>query len=191
MTELYEEFFKMLRLAKNLYDYGLADRFRGSFDSYQLDGDNCWGLAYEATGWVFSDTRQYYNEEIEVETWLFCDPVIDRFCRLCQKYEDRRGISEGENPYRRDMERIMHDGFCFSGYSYGYGYSWRLSPKDRGRKCLLLFTDNNFCNSDEVPEGLLDIKDGFESMNAQLEKELSKETRMIPLALTETYKEAA
>jgi len=45
--------------------------------------------------------------------------------------------------------------------------------------------------SDEVPEALLDIRDGFGSMNARLEKELSKETRLIPLSLTETYKEAA
>jgi len=138
---------------------------------------------------LLSSTRQYYNEEIEVDTWLFCDPVIDRFCRLCQEFEESREISEEENPYRRDMEQIIHDSFCFSGYNYGY--SWRLSPKDRGRKCLLLFTDCNFCSSDEVPEALLDIRDGFGSMNARLEKELSKETRLIPLSLTETYKEAA
>jgi len=191
MTELYDEFFAMLRLAKNLYDCGLAERFKAPFGTWLLDVDDYWGLTYEAAGWIFQDTRQYYNEKIEVGTWLFCDPVIDRFCELCQQYENRKGIREEENPYRKDLERIIHDGFCFSGYSYGYNYSWRLSPKDRGRKCLLLLTDCDFYSSDEVPEGLLEIKDGFESMIAQLEKELSRETRIIPLSLVETYKEAA
>lgn len=191
MTELYNEFFAMLRFAKNLYDCGLADRFRKSFGSYLLDGDDYWGLAYEATGWIFQDTRHYYNEKNEIETWLFCDPIIDRFCRLCREYENRKGVTEAENPYRKDMERIMYDGFSFSSYSYGYGYDWRLSSRDRGRKCLLLFTGCKFYSSDEVPAGLLDIRDGFGSTIARLEMELSKETRLIPLPLAEANREAA
>lgn len=189
MVELYEEFFSMLRLSKNLYDCGLASQFTDSFDIWQLDGDDYWGLAYEAAGWVFQDTRHFYNERDEMDTWLFADPVIDRFCQLCQKYETRKGISEEENPYRAEMERTIRDGFAFSGYSYGY--DWRLSVKDRGRKCLLLFTGCEFYNTDEVPTGLLDIKDGFEATVRKLENELSRETRIIPLAVTKMYEEAA
>ncbi len=189
MTELYEEFFSMLRLAKTLFDCGLTDQSKEPFGSWKLDGDDYWGLAYEATGWIFQDTRHYYNEDKEIETWLFCDPIIDRFCRLCQEYETRSGIGEEKNPYRGDMERIMHDGLCFDGYSYNY--DWRLSSKDRGRKCLLLFTGCEFYNNDEVPGGLIDIKDGFETTVARLEKELSKETRIIPLSSAGVCEEAA
>ena len=133
----------------------------------------------------------YYNAEAEIETWMFTDPIIDRFCQLCQEYEKRRGISEEENPYRRDMEQIMHEGLCFR--SYDYGYNWRLFPEDRGCKCLLIFTGSEFYSQDEIPEGLLEVKDGFEAMNARLEKELSKETRIIPLSLVTAaqWKEAA
>lgn len=191
MVELYGEFFAMLRLAKNLYDYGMEKELKKWFGGTELDGDYYWELAYEAISWAFQDTRQYYNENEEMETWLFMDPIIDRFCQLCQEYETRRGISEEENPYRKDMERTLHEGFNFNSYSYGY--DWRLSPTDRGRKCLLLYTGCDFYNNDEVPTGLMDIRDGFETMIARLETELSKETRIIPLSLVTgtQWKEAA
>ena len=191
MTELYDEFFSMLRLAKRLYEYGMAEQIQKWSGSYELDGDNYWDLAYETISWVFRDTRRYYNGRDEIETWLFMDPIIDRFCQLCQEYEERRKISEEDNPYRRDMVRIMHEGLCFNSYSYGY--DWRLSPKDRGRKGLLIFTGIEFYSHDEFFEGLMEIRDGFEAMNERLEKELSKETRIIPLSLVTTaqWKEAA
>ena len=189
MTELYEEFFSMLRFAKNLYDCGLTDKLKDVFRFWQLFGDDYWGFAQETIGLVFQDTRLYYNEANEIDTWLFMDPLIDQFCELCQKYEARQGISEENNTYRKDMEQIIHESLCFN--SYIYGYDWRLSPSDRGKKCLLLFTGCEFYATDEVTAGLLDIKDGFIAMIAKLESELSKETRLIPLSLAETYKEAA
>ena len=191
MVELYSEFFAMLRFTKSLYDCGMADRLKEWYGACELDGDFYWELAHESIGWVFQDTRQYYNEADEMETWLFTDPIIDRFCKLCQEYESRRGISEKDNPYRNDMEQILHNGFAFSGYSYGY--DWRLSQESRGRKCLLLFIGCDFYSNDEIPEGLLEIRDGFETMIAHLEDELSKETRIIPLSLVTAVqqKEAA
>ena len=191
MVELYDEFFGMLRFTKNLCDCGMMEKVKDWFGSCKLDGDYYWELAYEAISWAFQDTRRYYNNNNEIETWMFTDPMIERFCQLCQEYEKRQGISEKENPYRSDMERILHNGFTFSGYSYGY--DWRLSQEDHGRKRLLLFTGCEFYCNDEVPAGLLEIRDGFETMIAYLEDELSKETRIIPLHLdTEVQqKEAA
>ncbi len=191
MVELYDEFFAMLRFTKGLYDCGMAERLMEWYGTCELDADYYWELAHEATGWVFQDTRLYCNDSKEIDTWLFIDPIIDRFCKLCQEYEVRKGVGEEANPYRKDMERILHEGFIFDSYSYGY--DWRLSQTDRGRKCLLLFTGEEFYRQDEVPAGLLEIRDGFEAMNANLEKELSRETRIIPLPLAaETQqKEAA
>ena len=85
----------------------------------------------------------------------------------------------------------MHEGLCFNSYSYGY--DWRLSPKDRGRKGLLIFTGIEFYSHDEFFEGLMEIRDGFEAMNERLEKELRQETRLIPLSLATAahWKEAA
>lgn len=189
--ELYDEFFAMLRFAKRLCDCGMTEDVKNWFGSCKLDGDCYWEIAYETIGWAFEDTRHYYNENDEVETWLFIDPVIDRFCKLCQEYETRRAIREEDNPYRKDMEQILHEGLTFSGYSYGY--DWRLSPNDRGRKCLLLFTGCEFYNHDEVFEGLMEIKYGFEATSERLKEELSRKPRIIPLSLAKEIqqKEAA
>lgn len=191
MVELYDEFFSMLRFAKNLYDNGMEDRLKDWFGSCPLDGDSYWELAYETIGWVFQDTRHYYNDRQEIETWLFLDPVIDRFCQLCQEYEERRGIGEEDDPYWRDMAQIVHNGFSFS--SYDYAYDWRLFSNARGRKCLLLFTGCEFYSHDEIFEGIVEIKYGFEQVNKKLESELFRETRIIPLSLVTAaqWKEAA
>ncbi len=191
MVELYDEFFAMLRFAKNLYDSGMEEQLKEWSGGYPLDGDIYWELAYEAIGWAFRNTALYYNEDREIETWLFTDPIIDRFCKLCQEYEQRRGISEDENPYRKDMEQIMHEGLCFNSYSYNY--DWKLSSKDHGHKRLLLFTSCEFYSHDEIFEGLMEIKNGFEVMVKRLKEELSKETRIIPLSLVTAaqWKEAA
>ena len=55
----------------------------------------------------------------------------------------------------------------------------------------MLFTGCEFYNTDEVPIGLQDIKDGFENIVTKLERELFQETRIIPLSVIEMYKEAA
>ena len=191
MVELYDEFFSMLRFAKNLYDSGIEELMKERMGSCELDGDYYWELAYDSISWVFRNTNLYYNDGGEIETWVFTDPIIERFCQLCQEYESRRGISEDCDPYRKNMEQIPHE--CFSFSSYSYGYDWRLSPQDRGRKCLLLFTGCEFYGHDEIFEGLIEIKYGFEKINKQLEQELFQETRIIPLSLVTAaqWKEAA
>ena len=192
MVELYDEFFSMLRFSKSLYDNDMAECLVNRFGGYPLDGDLYWELTYETIGWVFQDTRHYYNDRNELETWLFTDPVIDRFCQLCEEYEKRGGIGEGENPYRKVLEETIREYFTFS-YSYGYGYDWRLSKEDRGRKCLLLFTGCEFYNQDEIFDGLIEIKYSFEETIKKLEQEFCQETRIIPLSLVTAaqWKEAA
>lgn len=191
MIEMCEDFFLILRFAKNMYDCRMDKQFKKLFGFYELNGDSYWELAYETISWVFQDTRLYYNDEKEIETWLFIDPVIDRFCELCQQYERQKGISETDNHYQKDMAKIAHNGFNFNSCSYAY--SWRLSAEDRGRKCLLLFTDCEFCCYDEISNGLMVIKDGFEMINQKLEREMNQETRIMPLSLVTAaqWKEAA
>lgn len=191
MIELYDEFFSMLRFAKRLCESNMADRLKNWFGFCPLDGDCYWELAYETISWVFQSTCHYYNEESEIETWLFMDPVIDHFCQVCQEYEGRKNIAGEDNPYQKKMEQIIHEAFCFNYYSYGY--DWRLSDKKRGRRCLLLFTGCEFYSHDAIFDGLMEIRDGFETITAHMEAELAKETWIIPLSLVTAaqWKEAA
>lgn len=191
MQELSHTLFSVLRLAKVFFDSDVPDEAKKDLGTWELDEDNCYVLGLEASEWIFRNTEHYYNESKEVDTWLFADPMIDRFCQLCREYERDKGITEDENPYRDAIERAIHESFRFDSYSYGY--DWRLSLSERGRKCVLLFTGEEFYSQESVPEGLLEIRDTFLMLNQKLGAELTKETRIIPLSLVTAaqWKEAA
>ncbi len=174
MVEIYSGFFSMLRLAKNLYDSSLADNLSDYFQSLRLNEDLYYELAYEAIDIVFERFFQDYNEDRGMEVYVFCDPVIDKFCRLCWQYEQRRRMTEEENPYRQRIEAVIRSGFCLSGYNYNF--DWKLSANDRGRRRLLFFYGEEFGGLEDLPNGLLEIRDGFLELNLELEKALNEQT---------------
>ena len=63
----------------------------------------------------------------------------------------------------------------------------------RSRKCILLFTGEEFYSHEAVPEGLLEIRYTLLSLNQNLEAELNQETRIILLSVVTAaqWKEAA
>ena len=191
MQELNHTFFSVLRLAKIFFDSDVPDKAKNDIGLWELDEDSCYALGLEVSDWIFQNAVHYYNERNDVDTWLFSDPMIDEFCQLCQAYEQSKGISEEENPYRNAIERTIRESFHFDSYSYGY--DWRLSLAERGRKCILLFTGEEFYSHEAVPEGLLEIRYAFLALNQKLKAELRKETRIIPLSLVTVaqWKEAA
>lgn len=184
MIELTPSFFAMLRLAEKLYESVLMDKVSDFFRTLTLNEDFYYELAYESTGVVFENTSLYYNEEKMVDTYVFCDPIIDRFCQLCRQYEQRRNLTEEENPYRKRIQAVIRFGFYLNGYDYNF--DWKLSETDRGRRRLLFFYGGEFCGLDELPEGLLDIRDGFLELNLELETALTDLTEK-----NTTEKEAA
>lgn len=56
---------------------------------------------------------------------------------------------------------MIHEGFRLNSYSYDYG--WRLSPSDRGRYCILFFSDENFYGLEELPVAFLESWTGSRS----------------------------
>ena len=97
MQELNHTFFSALRLAKIFFDSDVPDKAKNDIGIWELDEDSCYALGLEASEWIFQNTAHYYNERKDVDTWLFADPIIDRFCRLCQEYERDKGITEEKN----------------------------------------------------------------------------------------------
>lgn len=109
MQELNHTFFSVLRLAKIFFDSDVPDKAKNDIGIWELDEDSCYALGLEASEWIFQNTAHYYNERNDVDTWLFSDPIIDRFCRLCQEYERDKGITEEENPYRSTIEQTIRE----------------------------------------------------------------------------------
>lgn len=190
MQELDPGLIESIYLIKRLHDSGMAEGLLKSYGNLEIDGDLYYEMAYEAIGSVFADTRNYYNEEKEFETWIFMDPMLDEFCRLCQEYERGRGVSEENNPFRKNMENSIRSGLSFG--SYDYDFNWKFSPADRGRNRLLLFTGPEFAFESEVPCGLLEIRDSLDYCNKRLREELDGAGQIVVLPQpAEERKEAA
>lgn len=170
MEELYPAFFDVLRLAKLVYDTPRLKDFWEAIQNLLLDEDAIYELEMETATSVFSDTDIYYNDAEGKETWVMRDPVIDRFCWLCERLEEEKDLEEEINPYRRQAEQVIHEGFCLSTYSYNY--TWRLSPQQRGRHCIVFIIYDDFYGLSELPGAMLDIWDGFQELNRRLEAEL-------------------
>lgn len=189
MDELNSYFFHMLRLAKAVHDDPRLKKSWPRFDSIPLDEDAFYELSWETAISVFKDTDVYYNDENAIETWVLRDPIIDRFCELCVQLEREKGLDEGINPYRRNAEQVIHEGFRLD--CYGYDYDWRLSAGHQGSWRILFYTSEEFYGSDELPEAFMDILDGFRELNRQLEAELGQ-NKIIPIySLMNEWKGAA
>lgn len=189
MEDLSSYFFHMLQLAKTVHDNPRLQKEWPSFDSIPLEEDAFYELFMELSVSIFEDTSCYYNEESGIDTWVLSDPAVDRFCELCVRLETEKGLEEGINPYRRNAEQVIHEGFRLNSYSYDY--DWRLSPRDRGRYCILFFSDDEFYGTEELPMAFLEILDGFRKLNRQLEAELGL-NKIVPLyPLLNEWKEAA
>lgn len=179
-----------IHLLKQLRDSGVGRKIFEMYKDWEINGDDFYTMVYEAVGSVFADSNHFYNEELEMDTWVFMDPLLDEFCCLCEAYERSRGIGETDNPFRKEFEGIMRSGFAYNSYSYNF--DWKLSPGDRGRRRLLLFTGQEFYYESEVPCGLVDIHDGLEYCVKRLRDELdSGADPLIVLPLPEEKKEAA
>lgn len=189
MEELYPDFFYALRLAKAFADHDQFKELRHRFDGCTLDEDSSYEMALTAMERIFQGTNMYYNEDQDFEVWVLTDPLIDRFCRLCRRYEERKGISEEENPYMAEIKRTIH--FAFSLNAYNYDFDWRLSAGDRGRKRILFFAGQEFYGLYEMPMALLEIWEGFQDLNRKLEAELGL-NKLVPIyPLRTEWKEAA
>lgn len=189
MEDLSSYFFHMLYLAKTVHDNPRLKKGWPSFNSIPLDEDAFYELSMELAVSIFEDTSSYYNEESGIETWVLSDPMVDRFCELCARLETEKGLEEGINPYRRNAEQVIHEGFRLNSYSYDYG--WRLSAGDRGRWCVLFFSNEEFYGLEELPMAFMEILDGFQELNRQLEAVLGL-NKIVPIyPMPNEWKEAA
>ena len=118
MQELSHTFFSVLRLAKVFFDSDVPDKAKKDLRTWELDEDNCYVLGLKALEWIFRNTEHYYNERKEVDTWLFADPMINRFCQLCQEYERDKGITEDENPCRSRLSPRLYYRYLSNGNGY-------------------------------------------------------------------------
>jgi hypothetical protein len=170
ICELDYSFIYPIALIKAMHDYGVGGKLLNLWGRSEVSSDDRYEIAYDASESAFENLCIYYNEYKEVETWVFFDPLIDEFCRLCEEYERKKNIPHPQNPYRRDIETAMRSALCFNSYSYDYNFY--MYPEQIGRHRLALILYNEFCDTESIPLGLLEFRAALEHYLELLRKEL-------------------
>lgn len=176
MEELEYYFFDNLYTAKRLWDTGVSDHFMERCGSMPADTDEYYEIFWTGMVSVFEDSRNYYNDEKEIETLVCFDPLIDEYFRLCVQYEAQKGISKEANPYRGPAQRAICESFGFMDYSA----DWWLCDEQHGRPHIVVLMACEFCSHHALPAGLANAREELVERTDQLTRELKALTAKKP-----------
>lgn len=172
MTEIHWLAMQAISIVKVFVDRGCGDVILEQCGNDTIDEDAFFEISSDALSQIFSYTKHDYNDDGQFDVWVFSDPILDEFVKLSTIYENRRHITEDENPFRKDMVSIIHRSFSWNQYTYDY--TWYLRNYERGRNRIVLFCSYEFNVDYDVFEGLFDVYDGFHKTVDLLKAELKK-----------------
>lgn len=183
MQILEDAVFQNLAMAKRLAEAGFLEPFLKLCGRQDVGEEDYYGLIWDAMASVFPNVSGYFNQEIEVDTIVIFDPLVDEFCRLLARYEAEHNIAPGKSSLRHDACRDIYQSFEIS--SYVYDYDFRIYDLGHGRKRLVVLMGMEFCGTSDLPGALADVRCTLECQVRRLRKELGIEKA------EETKKEAA
>lgn len=160
-----------LSIMKRLEASGFLERFLEKCGNNGVR-DETYEIVWDAITSVFPDATGYYNDEIEVDTLVIFDPLIDEYCRLCDEYEQKIGSEPGESDMRRETEWFIYNNFDLSGYACDYDF--RIYANGHGRRRLVVLSGIEFYGFEELPGALADIHDALEIQVERLRRELTR-----------------
>ncbi len=178
-----------LYVLKALYDHGKHQETLEEYRNQEMCGDDYFEIALTAISRVFEKTREYYNEEADLNVYVFFDPVITEFYSLCARYEKERGIDEKDNPIRTAMENALASCLYFDSYAYDYRI-YGNPEKPGGCRLVLLLCCEFYCYFEVVP-GLLDAYEAYRNNVRRLKEELGLIPKSVSLEAMSELKEAA
>ena len=170
MVEINDWLWEGLYTMKRLYNHGKVSALLSEYGACTLDGDLIGGIAMSAIYEVFEKTLDYWDDRCDQDIYVFFDPILSEFYRLCCEYEKRQGIAPSQNPHKEDIRRAIRSGLNFDDYSYDYWY-YEGSQRD-GKSKIILKLYPDFCHIYEVAGGLLDVYDAFAKHVEILREEL-------------------
>ena len=182
-------FFQNLFITKRLWDAGAGNSFFDQCGSFPVDTEDDYELFYSGISSVYKETCNYYNEDKELETLVFFDPLMDEFFTLCREYERRKGIAREDNSLRSHGQQEVYKSFGFMDYCC----DWWLCDEQHGRPRLIILIDCNFCGHYLLPGAIADSRNELESQIRILKKALAElePQPIIALPIEIEIKEAA
>jgi len=172
MVEIDNYFWDCLRVLKEVFDHDEQSPVLASFKDREINGAEIYEVTVNAVEAIFQDTRCYYNDEKELESYVFFDPLITDFWKLCEEYEKRTGTSQEKSSFRDEMFRAINSALYFDEYSYGI-YSYEDTERKNGCR-LVLVIGSEFFSLDQVPGALCEVYEAFEKHLEQLKEALAE-----------------
>lgn len=172
MHEINNWLWETIYILKIVYDHNPEASVLRSFKDRDVDGDDVYEIAESAIDQFFTDTRRDYNEEEDLSIYIFFDPLITDFWKLCVEYEERLRLKPEENKYRKEMENALDSALYIPDYSYDAKYYTDTKQEDGCRLVLLCYCE--FCGYHWIPEALSEAYDAFVHYTALIREELAE-----------------
>lgn len=173
LMELADEWvWKEIYLMKRIYDFDPEAPILREFRDRVIDTDDFYEIGVACIETVFRDTRCYYNEKSEAETYVFFDPLFDEYGALCGEYGKRD--QAGAEQLHREVLRCIE--YSLSFYSYDYTFHIFMDPGTKKHCKLALVLGCEFYCLADVPDGLIAIHEKLTYEIGHLKKLLAVET---------------
>ena len=190
MIEITDYLWETLYVLKSVYDHDPNASVLRSYGDIVLDGDFIYEIAEDAIFQIFADTREYYDDEKEMTVYVFFDPIITDFWRLCDEYELRFHVQPEDNKYREDMNRALVSALDVPDYSFAA--RWYTDTKRKTGCRLVMLCDCEFYGFHWLPEALSNAYDAFLCYTKQLKEALGDRKQGEVIELQEQgWREAA
>lgn len=189
MIDINEYVWEGLYVLKDVYDHNPDAAVLRMYRDSVIDGDYTFEISINSLDQFFEDTRDYYDEEKELEVVVIFDPIITAYWRMCDEYEARLKIDPEKNKFRSDMFRALNAAFDLPDYSFGARSYEDTKHKNGCRIVLLMYCE--FYSHYMVPGALAEAYDAFVHYTKLLQKELDELKGEIIAFPTQEQKEAA
>ena len=189
MIDINEYVWEGLYVLKDVYDHNPDAAVLRMYRDNVIDGDYTFEISINSLDQFFEDTRDYYDEEKELEVVVIFDPIITAYWKMCDEYEARQKIEPKKNKFRSDMFSALNAAFDLPDYSFGARSYEDTKHKSGCRIVLLMYCE--FYSHFMVPGALAEAYDAFVHYTKLLQKELDGLKGKIVAFPTQGEKEAA
>ena len=172
MIEISEYLWETLYAIKAVYDHDPKAQIFQLYKDTAIDGDDLFEIAENAINQFFDDTREYFNEDNEVATYVFFDPIITQYWKLCDEYEKRLQLDPKENRFRSDMNRALESALYIPDYSYNAAWYSDTKHKNGCRIVILCYLEFNTYHW--IPTALSEAYDAFVHYTQQIKAAIAE-----------------
>ena len=159
MIEINEYLWETIYVLKTVYDHNPESRILRQYADKVIDGDCLYEISENAIYQFFANTREYYNEEDEVVTYVIFDPIITQYWKLCDEYEKRLQLDSKCNRFRTDMDHALGSALYINDYSYDY--TWSTDTRRANGCKIILLCACEFWSYHWIPAALSEAYDAF------------------------------